>query len=98
MGSLCLFKAGFKILMNSVSNIRQSHTFRKAGNMVSLSFVRMCLPKAVLATCSIRRLFGVGVGLYDVTSLALVSLEMEEDFLFLYKTRFFSPLALSKLF
>ena len=84
--------------MNSVSNIRQSHTFRKAGNMVSLSFVRMCFPMAVLAPCSIPRLFSVGVGLYDVTSLALITLEIVEDFLFVYKARFFSPLALSKPF
>lgn len=76
--------------MNSVSNIMQSHTFRKAGNMVSLSFVRMCFPMAVLAPCSIPRLFGVGVGLYDVTSLALITLEIVEDFVCLQGQVFLS--------
>lgn len=34
----------------------------------------------------------------DVTSLALVTMEMVEDFLFVYKGRFSYPLVLSKLF
>ena len=71
MESFCLFKVGFKSLMNSISNIRQSHLvlhflkiLRSLERLeMSLPCVRMCSPMAVLPR--VGRLFGVGVGLYS---------------------------------
>ena len=71
MESFCLFKVGFKSLMNSVSNIRQSHLVLHFLKILkSLESCNChCHASACARRCQscprVRRLFVVGVGLYS---------------------------------